>query len=151
MSMMTKAQLVNELYVHSKSLNNVYAPPEAAERAQKFISMVEKDLGLTMKQILDNPDLLDPILEARAQSYQPKFTGRLVKVISSHNNLPGDEFEGGFDHLPEVDCNFELMTRPFGAQRMITTSRVQSVDKLSDTLYEIRTRNSTYRLEVNNA
>ena len=148
MSLMSKNQLVNELYVCSKSLNNPYAPPEAVEYARRFIAAVEKDLGLTLEQILNDPDLLDPILENRANNYSPRFLAKLSKVVSSHNNLLGNHWDGGFDYMPEKDKSFCFVYGPFNSPRQITTSRVKSVNHVSDKLIEIATNNSIYRLEL---
>jgi hypothetical protein len=71
---------------------------------------------------------------------------KLVKIESTHNNLRTNEIVGEFSYSPEVGHVFRFYSKPLDPDasiRVITTSSVQSING-----QEFKTRNSTYRLEV---
>lgn len=73
----------------------------------------------------------------------------LIKVKSSHNNLRTPEVFGRIEQLPIVGNSFFLLAAglDFGT-RIVQTTPVQSVEKLTDTLYTFKTENSEYKLEI---
>lgn len=77
--------------------------------------------------------------------------GKLTRLESSHSNLRTDYMPGFFANLPQVGTAFAILGEPLtrGAiARSVVTSTIQEVTELSDTEYEFKTRNSTYRLEI---
>lgn len=72
---------------------------------------------------------------------------KLVRIKSNHNNLRTDEVEGEIDKLPTIGESFLLCGAGlvFGT-RYITTTPVQSVEKVDNKTFNFKTENSEYSL-----
>lgn len=76
---------------------------------------------------------------------------KLTKVESTHNNLRTNEIVGRPLFIPEVGRSFIMWSEPLDKDmdiRQITTSVVKSVELIGDNLYEFKTMNSIYKLEI---
>lgn len=77
--------------------------------------------------------------------------GRLFKISSTHSNLRTDQVDGECIGVPMVGDCFVMTSEPLteGADvRIVATTTIREVAKLTKNLYEFKTRNSTYRFEV---
>lgn len=143
--MMTRDELVLELMVCNSYLTSNYAAPEQVKYAYDFVKAVSDDLDLTLDDMINDSEKLTKALKEKARFYTPKYTGDFIRLDSSHDIL-GD-YLGGFDYMPEVGKPFEFVT-DFINMRNITTSTVKDIVKRSDHIFDIITKNSTYRIIV---
>jgi len=81
---------------------------------------------------------------------------KLIKVESTHQNLRDNEIIGKCTLIPEVGNNFLLFSeakdddfKAMGGFRTITTTPILEVSYDSNTkIFEFKTKNSQYKLEV---
>lgn len=82
----------------------------------------------------------------------PKYTVKLTRVDSIHNNLRDEAVYGWTNDLPEYGSVFQMFAaprdNPEANVRLITTSNVQEVIGQDDKTIVFSTRNSTYKVEV---
>lgn len=74
----------------------------------------------------------------------------LIRLGSNHNNLRTDSVEGLTDKLPvEGDPCFGLVGEglEFGV-RLVQTTEIKSVLRISNSLMEFKTKNSHYKLQI---
>ena len=81
------------------------------------------------------------------------FYGTLTKISKNQNALRTPDMEGFFSSIPEVGNSFTIMNnepivKENNTNRIITTSRVISVDRSIDGVFIFDTMNSTYRLDL---
>lgn len=78
--------------------------------------------------------------------------GKLIKIESNHNLLRTDEIVGSWPFFPEVGSGFVIYSEPLDKEgntvRYVRTSKVQEIEQLYDKIWEFKTQNSTYRLEI---
>lgn len=75
---------------------------------------------------------------------------KLTKLSDNPNALPTDVFEGHAPYEPEVDTRFVMTGKhptKRGKTRVVTTSRIEDVERLDAALIKFRTQNSTYLFE----
>jgi len=79
------------------------------------------------------------------------FKTLLTKVESNHTRLRTNEVEGTTIALPEVGKSFALVGKSLteGAPfRLVNTSEITEVEKLSEDELQFKTLNSIYKLKV---
>ena len=77
--------------------------------------------------------------------------GKLTRLTSNHNILRTDDITGSFMYMPAQGDQFTIVGTSLTAtsnHRIVTTSPIQLVIRISETELEFRTLNSHYKLEV---
>lgn len=77
--------------------------------------------------------------------------GRLIKIDSTHSNLRTDKIDGYYLDKPVEGLSFKFYSKPLNSNadmRIITTTPIKKVLE-SNNLIEFKTKNSLYRLELN--
>ncbi len=88
-----------------------------------------------------------------------RYSGRITRLQSNHNNIRTDHMDGSFDELPEVGKSFQIFGRsltPGLDCRAITTTFVREIMDMAkyqgvvskNRFLQFKTANSTYQLEV---
>ena len=76
---------------------------------------------------------------------------KLTKIESKNDNLRTKEIEGNAPYLPEIGLSFVMFAEPLteGTHiRQVTTSVVESMNKISANKIRFKTMNSTYEIEI---
>lgn len=78
--------------------------------------------------------------------------GKLIKIDSSHNLLRTEEVVGTWPVWPEVGHSFVIYSEPLDKDgntvRYVRTSKVVEIEQIYNKIWEFKTQNSTYRLEI---
>ncbi len=76
---------------------------------------------------------------------------KLTKISSTHENLRTNEMVGGIPKIPEVGETCVIVGRaltPGVSARMIHTTKISKVERISSKQYEFWTKNSHYGLRL---
>lgn len=76
---------------------------------------------------------------------------KFIKIESTHNRVRKEETDGWFYFWPKIGERFTFWSESIdenASVRYINTSEIKEFEQLYEKIFEIKTQNSTYRLEI---
>lgn len=142
--MISADQLLDELYMASKQIDNIYQAPEVVESAKRLWAAVREDLGVDPQEILDNPEILPGLLQAYEAKRESKFVNFIMTKINSWHDILDGQRNYQFENPPVVGSVFNFRHKDGGWGH---TSTIKEVF-VTDGGYRIHTQNSVYDIQI---